>query len=273
MVSFLMNFINKGVLFILQCFAILRLIFKSGSFISWRVYVESISAISASLVTLTLMEIVLGIDNIIFLSLLVEKLPVELREKARQIGLAGATLMRLGLLSIAAWLVTLTKPFFSLFGFDFSGKSIILLLGGLFLIYKATHEIHDKLESPSDSGMSGSKPTHTFLAVVTQILIMDMVFSIDSVITAVGMTHNLTVMVVANILALAVMLMAAKSIANFVDKHPSVKILALSFLIMIGTMLVAESLSFEVPKGYIYFAMAFSLFVETLNIRVKKNKA
>lgn len=233
---------------------------------------ESISSLSASLVTLTLMEIVLGIDNIIFLSLLVEKLPLELQEKARRIGLAGATLMRLGLLSIAAWLVTLTKPFFSLFGFDFSGKSIILCLGGLFLIYKATHEIHEKLESTSEAGSSSGKPTHAFIAVVIQILIMDMVFSIDSVITAVGMTHNLTIMVLANIMALGVMLVAAKSIANFVDKHPSVKILALSFLIMIGTMLVAESLSFEVPKGYIYFAMAFSLFVEMLNIRAKKTK-
>jgi predicted tellurium resistance membrane protein TerC len=233
---------------------------------------ETYTALGASLLTLTAMEVVLGIDNIIFLSLLVEKLPKELQEKARRIGLAGATVMRLGLLSIAAWLVTLTQPFVTIFNFGLSGKGLILMLGGLFLIYKATQEIHDKLEGPAHGSGAGAGGK-AFGSVIVQILIMDLVFSIDSVITAVGMTHNLTIMVLANVIALAVMLLAAKSIANFVERHPSVKILALSFLIMIGTMLVAESLHFEVPKGYIYFAMAFSLFVEFLNIKAKAKTA
>jgi predicted tellurium resistance membrane protein TerC len=160
----------------------------------------------------------------------------------------------------------------TIFNFGLSGKGLILMLGGLFLIYKATQEIHDKLEGPAHGSGAGAG-AKAFGSVIVQILIMDLVFSIDSVITAVGMTHNLTIMVLANVIALAVMLLAAKSIANFVERHPSVKILALSFLIMIGTMLVAESLHFEVPKGYIYFAMAFSLFVEFLNIKAKAKSA
>jgi len=230
---------------------------------------ESIAPIVASLLTLTLMEIVLGIDNIIFLSILVAKLPKNQQERARRIGLAGATIMRLGLLSIASWIVTLTEPFATIGSIEISGKSLILSVGGLFLIYKATHEIYEKLENPGHE-LDNSRNARAFMTVVAQILVMDMIFSIDSVITAVGMTHNLTIMVVANILALIVMLLAANWIASFVDRHPSVKILALSFLIMIGTMLFAESLHFEVPKGYIYFAMAFSVMVEMINIRLKK---
>lgn len=229
-----------------------------------------------SLLTLTSMEIVLGIDNIIFISILTAKLPVDQRERARKLGLLGALVTRLGLLLIISWLASLTAPLFSVLGRDFSGKALILLAGGLFLLFKATREIHDKLEGDaihgSDDGVTARKAA-TFGAVIAQIMLLDLVFSVDSVITAIGMTPHVSIMVVANLVALAVMLLSVNGISNFVERHPSVKMLALSFLMMIGSMLVAEGVGFHIPKGYIYFAMAFSVVVEILNIRTSGRKA
>ena len=222
-----------------------------------------------SLLSLTAMEIVLGIDNIVFISILASKVPAHQKDQARSIGLMGAFVTRLCLLAGIAWIVTLTRPLFSIFELDFSGKNLILLFGGLFLIYKATKEIHAKVEGSHDE-YTNIAGTATLRSVVLQIMIIDIVFSLDSVITAVGMAQSLTIMVAANVIALGIMLWSSKSISNFVDEHPTIKILALSFLLMIGIMLVAEGLSFHIPKGYIYFAMAFSLFTEFLNIRATK---
>lgn len=225
-----------------------------------------------SLLTLTLLEVVLGIDNIIFISILAGKLPEHERDTARRAGLIGALVTRLMLLSVIAYIVRLTEPLFAVGGLEFSGKALILLVGGLFLMYKSTHEIHEKLEGDPEHIPTTTKQSSKLVAVVVQIMLLDLVFSLDSVITAVGMSQFLSVMVMANIVALGIMLFASKWISDFVHKHPTIKVLALSFLLMIGLVLVADGLSFHIPKGYIYFAMGFSVFVEVINIRVSKSK-
>ncbi len=222
-----------------------------------------------SLATLALLEVVLGVDNIIFIAILAGRLPLEQREQARRIGLAGAFISRLGLLAMLSWVVKLDQPIFELAGKGFSGKALILLGGGVFLLYKATKEIHHKLEA-ADAPAVESKATATLGAVLLQIVVLDTVFSIDSVITAVGMTEYVSVMVAANVIALVVMLLLGKAISAFVERHPSVKVLALSFLLMIGLVLVAEGFGVHIPKGYIYGAMTFSLFVEMINIRATR---
>jgi predicted tellurium resistance membrane protein TerC len=225
-----------------------------------------------SLLTLSVLEIVLGLDNIIFISILVGKLPAEKRDRARRIGLVGAFGMRLGLLSALSWVMHLKHPLFTLLGQEITGKEAVLLAGGLFLLYKATKEIHERVDGPlSEHEIANVKAT-SVAAVIFQILLLDLVFSIDSVVTAVGMAQHLWIMVAANIIALGVMLVAAKSIAEFVDQHPTVKILALSFLLMIGLLLVAEAFEVHVPKGYVYFAMAYSVGVELINIRIATKK-
>jgi predicted tellurium resistance membrane protein TerC len=220
-----------------------------------------------ALVTLILLEIVLGIDNIIFISILSDRLPVEQRPRARQLGLAVAMITRILLLLSLAWMARMTQPIISMMGLEISGRDLILLAGGLFLLVKATLEIYDKLEG--EEGERDAKAMGGFTAVILQIGIMDIVFSLDSVITAVGMANHIPVMVIAVIVAVLFMMVAVNPVSDFIDQHPSVKILALSFLIMIGTVLVAEGLSFHVPKGYVYFSMAFSVFVEMINIRIK----
>jgi predicted tellurium resistance membrane protein TerC len=219
------------------------------------------------LVTLTVLEIVLGVDNIIFISILSSKLPAEKQAKARSIGLAGAFCTRVLLLFGIAWIAKLTTPLFSVAGFDVSGRAIILILGGLFLIGKATFEIHGKLEGEQEHGQPVAKSS--LPAVIAQIAVIDIVFSLDSVITAVGMTDKVAIMIAANVLALGFMLVAAGPVSNFVDHHPTVKMLALAFLVLIGTNLVAEGFGQHIPKGYTYFAMAFSVFVEMLNLRLR----
>ena len=222
-----------------------------------------------SLLTLTLMEIVLGIDNIVFISILTAKLPPAQQPKARRIGLSLALVFRLGLLFAISWVMSLTEPMFNLFGKGFSGRDLILLGGGLFLVAKATHEIHDKLEvAHDDPKRVGSG--RAFGLILLQILALDIVFSLDSVITAVGMAQHVSVMVVAMVVAVGVMLIFAGRISDFVNRHPTMKILALSFLLLIGVMLVVEGMGQHVGKGYIYFAMAFSLGVELLNMRLRK---
>jgi predicted tellurium resistance membrane protein TerC len=223
-----------------------------------------------SLATLTALEVVLGVDNLIFIAILAGRLPPSERDRARRIGLAGAFVSRMGLLGTISWIVRLNQPLFTVGSFGFSGKALILLGGGLFLIYKATKEIHHKLESADDAPGTSAKAVATLASVIAQIMVLDMVFSIDSVITAVGMTDYLSVMVAANVIALIVMLAAGNSINNFVERHPSVKVLALSFLLMIGLVLVAEGFGAHIPKGYIYGAMGFSVFVELLNIRTTR---
>lgn len=222
------------------------------------------------LTTLTLMEIVLGIDNIIFITILVSKLPEAEQKRARQIGISVALITRLLLLFSIAWVMGLTEPLFNIVGRDFSGRDLILFLGGLFLIGKATFEIHDKLETPSQEMAVAQKAKANFVSVVLQILVLDIVFSLDSVITAVGMAQQLWIMVVAMVTAVGIMLLSAHSISTFVHRHPTIKILALAFLVLIGVMLLAEGMGTHVNKGYIYFAMAFSFFVEMLNIRYRK---
>jgi predicted tellurium resistance membrane protein TerC len=223
-----------------------------------------------SLVTLTALEIVLGIDNIIFISILAGKLPKEQQAKARQTGLMLALVTRIALLCSISWVMGLTKVLFKmpLLNVDVTGKSLILLIGGLFLIWKSTHEIHEKLEGDDGHATEGRKVA-SFKAAIVQILLLDIVFSLDSVITAVGMVKEIWVMIAAVVIALGVMLAFAGSISDFVNRHPTLKMLALSFLILIGVMLVAESLDHHIPKGYIYFAMAFAFGVEILNLRVR----
>lgn len=221
-----------------------------------------------ALVTLTGLEIVLGIDNVVFISILVSKLPEHQQARARQIGLSLAMIMRILLLLSIAWIMGLTRPLFSVFGHAISGRDLILLVGGLFLIGKSTHEIHDKLEG--EQGHAARKVIPSFGAVLFQIILLDIVFSLDSVITAVGMAKHIPVMIIAVVAAVVVMMIAAGAISRFVDRHPTVKMLALSFLLLIGTSLVAESFEFHIPKGYIYGAMAFSIFVEMLNLQVKR---
>ncbi len=223
-----------------------------------------------ALVTLTVLEIVLGIDNVIFISILAGKLPKEQQSRARNVGLMLAMVTRVGLLLSISWVMSLEKPLFTLpiLGKELSGRDLILLVGGLFLMFKSVREIHHKLEG-SDENAPNVKAVG-FGSVVVQIAILDIVFSLDSVITAVGMVDQIGVMIAAIIIAVGVMLIAAKAISDFVDRHPTVKMLALSFLILIGVALVADSLDQHIPKGYIYFSMAFSVCVEMLNLRLKK---
>jgi predicted tellurium resistance membrane protein TerC len=223
-----------------------------------------------SLLTLTALEIVLGIDNIIFIAILAGKLPPEQQAKARQLGLSLALITRIALLCSLSYLMGLTKPLItvSIVNLELSGKSLILLVGGLFLIGKSVVEIHEKLEGADGHGTGGRKPA-SFRGAIVQILLLDIVFSLDSVITAVGMANHLWVMIVAVILALGVMLMFAGRIGDFVNRHPTLKMLALSFLILIGVMLVGDSLGHHIPKGYIYFSMAFACLVEMLNLRLR----
>jgi len=236
-----------------------------------------------SLFTLTVLEIVLGIDNIVFISILSGKLPAHQQKKARQLGLILALVMRVGLLFSIKWIMSLTEPFLLIGDWfsvqdpkwynylTFSGRDLILFLGGLFLIYKSTTEIHHKIEGDEEE-MSVNKKVITFGQVIFQILILDVVFSLDSVITAVGMVDNISVMIAAVILAVIVMILSASAISDFVNKHPSVKMLALAFLLLIGVSLTAEAFDQSIPKGYIYFAMGFSVLVEYLNIRSSQKK-
>jgi predicted tellurium resistance membrane protein TerC len=226
----------------------------------------------AALATLTVLEIVLGIDNIIFLSILVARLPEHQRAIGRTGGLALAMLTRLGLLFSLSWVMSLTHPFISPFGYDISGRDLILIGGGLFLLYKATVEIYEAVEG--DGGETEVKPgSSNFFMILIQIAILDIVFSLDSVITAVGLVSQVSLMAVAIIIAVGVMMFAAKSIGDFVENHPTVKILALAFLVIVGITLILEGVNVHVPKGYIYFAMAFSLGVEMINIRMRKKLA
>jgi predicted tellurium resistance membrane protein TerC len=223
----------------------------------------------ASLATLTALEIVLGVDNVIFISILTARLPIDHREKARKTGILLALGMRVLLLSLISWITRLTTPLFTVLNVEFTGKSLILFLGGLFLLYKSTVEIHAKLEGEEHEPGAG-RTVVTFSGVLIQVALLDLVFSLDSVITAVGMAQELWVMVAANVLAMAMMWFSGKAIGDFVHRHPTFKVLALSFLLMIGMMLVGEGLGFHIPKGYIYFAMAFSCGVELINMRVRR---
>jgi len=220
-----------------------------------------------ALVTLTFLEIVLGVDNVIFISILSGKLPAPEQPRARRLGLLGAMLTRIALLFSITWMMRLTAPLFAVLDREISGRDLILIVGGLFLLAKSTHEIHDKLEG--DEGSREVKGRASFAGVIVQIMLLDIVFSLDSVITAVGMANDLAVMVAAVVLAVGVMMISAGPIAHFVDRHPTVRMLALSFLLLIGLSLVADGLGEHIPKGYIYFAMGFSVFVEMINLRVR----
>jgi predicted tellurium resistance membrane protein TerC len=224
-----------------------------------------------ALLTLTVLEIVLGIDNIIFISILSSKLPPEQQEKARSTGLALATITRVLLLLSLTWVMSLTAPFFSIFGHEVSGRDLILILGGLFLLFKSTREIHEKLEG--EEGHASVKVKPKFSNIIFQILLLDIVFSLDSVITAVGMANQIAIMITAVIVAVAVMMFAAGAISRFVEAHPTIKMLALSFLLLIGVNLIAEGFHQHIPKGYVYFAMAFSVFVEMLNLRMRAKRS
>ena len=229
-----------------------------------------------ALATLIALEVVLGIDNIIFLSILVGRLPEEQRQRARLIGLSLAMLMRVALLLSIAWVMQLTDPLFALFGRGISGRDLILIAGGLFLLWKSVHEIHNSLEGTGEGEQgseAGARGAASFGALMVQIALIDLVFSLDSVITAVGLVDQVSIMVIAVMVAVGVMMVGAKSIGEFVDRHPTVKMLALSFLVVIGVVLVAEGFGTHVPKGYVYFAMAFSVVVEMLNIRVRARRA
>jgi predicted tellurium resistance membrane protein TerC len=220
-----------------------------------------------ALLTLTVLEIVLGIDNIVFISILTDRLPQNQRDRARIIGLGAAMIMRILLLFAISWIIGLTEPWFEIFGREFSGRDLIMLAGGFFLLYKATTEIHTKLEGEEHEQKAGA--TASFAGVIAQIMMLDIVFSLDSVITAVGMADDIEVMIAAVVVAVGVMLWASGPLARFVQEHPTVKILALSFLILIGFSLVAEGFHQHIPKGYIYTAMAFSVVVEVINLRVR----
>jgi len=220
-----------------------------------------------ALATLTALEIVLGIDNIIFISILAGKLPAHQQEKARMTGLGLAMFTRIGLLLSLTWLMGLTAPLFSVFGREVSGRDLILIAGGLFLLAKSTMEIHDKLEG--EEGHSSARTAASFGGIIFQILLLDIVFSLDSIITAIGMANQLAVMVLAVVIAVSFMMFFSGKISAFVEKHPTIKMLALSFLILIGVALIGDGLDMHIPKGYIYFAMAFSVGVEMLNMRIR----
>ena len=220
-----------------------------------------------ALATLTALEIVLGIDNIIFISILAGKLPIHQQEKARITGLALAMFTRVGLLFSLTWLMGLTAPLFTVVGREVSGRDLILIAGGLFLLAKSTMEIHDKLEG--EEGHSSAKAAASFAGIIVQILLLDIVFSLDSIITAIGMASQLTVMVMAVVIAVGFMMFFSRAISAFVDAHPTIKMLALSFLLLIGVALIGDGLDMHIPKGYIYFAMAFSVMVEMLNMKVR----
>ncbi|ROU01397.1 TerC family protein [Marinobacter sp. R17] len=224
-----------------------------------------------ALATLALLEIVLGIDNIIFISILVGRLPEHQRNRARIMGLGLAMITRILLLLSLAWVMTLTQPLFTILEEEISGRDLILIIGGLFLLAKSAHEIHNSLEGEEESGASAA--TAGLAATLAQIAVLDIVFSLDSVITAVGMADHVTVMVIAVVLAVGVMMFAAKPIGEFVDEHPTIKMLALSFLILVGVALLGEGFDMHIPKGYIYFSMAFSFGVELLNLRMRKKRA
>ena len=220
--------------------------------------------------TLTALELVLGIDNIIFISILVDKLPKEKREPARNIGLFMAMFMRIGLLLVLSWIVGLVEPMLTVLGQAISGRDAILILGGLFLIWKSTTEIHQSIEGAEHENASIKKVT--FVSVILQIMVIDLVFSLDSIITAVGMVDEVEIMIAAVIVSVALMMVFARAIGNFVSDHPSIKLLALSFLVVVGVVLIAEGFEHHIPKGYIYFAMAFSVCVEMLNIKFRKKR-
>ena len=230
---------------------------------SWLTHPEA----WVGLLTLTLLEIVLGIDNIVFISIIAGKLPKAQQGRARRIGLVGAMATRIALLAALAWIIRLTAPLFQVLGRSISGRDLILIAGGLFLLTKSTREIHQGLEGEEDR--SGKKVRATLAGVVGQIMLLDIVFSLDSVITAVGMARHLPVMITAVVLAVGVMMVAAAPISDFVHRHPTIKMLALSFLLLIGVSLIADGLGQHIAKGYIYFAMGFSVFVEMLNIRIR----
>ena len=222
-----------------------------------------------SFLTLTMLEIILGIDNIVFIALLVNDLPKSIQRRARTIGLTLALGMRVLLLLGLAWVMSLTEPFFELFGRGFSGKDLLMLAGGLFLLYKATHSIHD--EVTHEVQIQSVKKAGGFMSAIIQIIIIDLVFSFDSVITAVGLTTNVPVIIAAMVVAMIVMVFASGYVAEFLEKYPTLKVLALAFILLIGVFLMAEGLGFHVPKGYIYFAMVFSMGVEVVNLKVRKN--
>lgn len=217
--------------------------------------------------TLCALEIVLGIDNLIFISILANKLPKEKQSKARQLGLSLALVLRIGLLFSISWIMSLTKDLFSISEHGISGRDIILILGGLFLIYKSVTEIHEKMEN-AESTLVVSTKIVTFRNIVLQILLIDVVFSLDSVITAVGMTEHISIMIAAVVISMIIMMISATTLSDFVNKHPAIKVLALAFLLMIGVALIAEGMDFHIPKGYIYFSMAFAVLVEFINIRI-----
>jgi predicted tellurium resistance membrane protein TerC len=224
-----------------------------------------------ALATLTALELVLGIDNIIFIAILAGRLPREQQDRARRVGLALAMGMRILLLLSIAWMARLTEPLFSVFGHEISGRDLVLIIGGLFLLGKSTHETHDKLEGGQEGSATGAPAS--MMQVLIQIALLDAVFSLDSVITAVGMVDQIPVMVTAIIISIALMMLFAKPVGEFVDAHPTVKMLALSFLLLVGMALVADGVGFHIPKGYIYFSMGFSIFVEMLNMRLRARRA
>ena len=222
------------------------------------------------LLTLTVLELVLGIDNIVFISILSGKLPAHQQNKARTIGLSLAMIMRILLLLSITWVTRLTRPLFAIAGLEVTGRAIILVAGGLFLLVKSTHEIHDHIEGEDEH--RNVRAVSSFFAVLVQIILLDVVFSLDSVITAVGMVDQIAVMIIAVIVAVIVMMIFANPVSRFVERHPTIKMLALSFLLLIGVNLIAEGLGFHIPRGYTYFAMAFSLFVEMLNLEMRSRK-
>jgi predicted tellurium resistance membrane protein TerC len=224
----------------------------------------------AALLTLTVLEIVLGIDNIVFISILAGKLPAERRERARKIGLTLAMGTRILLLLSLTWIMRLTKPFFTIGTQEISGRDLIMLLGGVFLLWKSTTEIHERLEGAAEAAREAGRKANTMASVLTQIALLDIVFSLDSVITAVGMAKEVAIMIAAIVIAVGIMMWASGPLGDFVERHPTIKMLALSFLLLIGMALVAEGLHQHIPKGYIYFAMGFSVFVEMLNLRARK---
>ena len=226
----------------------------------------------AGFITLVVLEVVLGIDNLVFIAILADKLPPEQRDKARVIGLSLALIMRLALLSVISWLMALTNPLFNVAGLDFSGRDLILLFGGLFLVYKAVSELHENMEGKPHAHTSNAAYA-AFGAVVAQIVVLDAVFSLDAVITAVGMVDNIYVMMAAVVVAVAIMLIASKPLTKFVNAHPTVVVLCLSFLLMIGFSLIAEGLGFHIPKGYLYAAMGFAILIEVFNQVTSRNKA